>query len=186
MKRTWSPAARWITPIPRSMSGNWPCRRKAAVARCVSSGCALPRPLEVENTPNHTQLLQSIHEPQQLLVAEERVGGAARVLGYLTLIHEQALALTRVTQLVVTRTRRGEGIGNGLLVAAATSTRADTGGRSPNHRMRIETQSTNYPAIRFCQRCSFAFCGYDEQFYANGEIAVFFSRALYGDGRDDA
>ena len=146
----------------------------------------LPRPLEVENTPNYIQLLQSIHAPQQLLVAEERVGGAARVLGYLTLIHEQALALTRVTQLVVTRTRRGAGIGNGLLVAAATSTRADTGGRSPNHRMRIETQSTNYPAIRFCQRCGFAFCGYDEQFYANGEIAVFFSRALYGDRRDDA
>ena len=146
----------------------------------------LPRPLAVENTPNHIQLQQATHAPQQLLVAEERVGGAARVLGYLTLIHEEAQALTRVTHLVVTRTRRGEGIGSGLLAAAATSTHADTENISQNHRLRIETQSTNYPAIRFCLHCGFAFCGYDEQFYANGDIAIFFSSSLYSDGRDDA
>lgn len=146
----------------------------------------LPRPLEVENSPNQSQLLQATHSPQQLLVAEERVGGAARILGYLTLIPEEAQALTRVTHLVVTRTRRGEGIGSSLLSAAEASIRATFEDRPKILRLRIETQSTNFPAIRFCLHCGFVFCGYDEQYYANGEIAVFFSRILADVGVVDA
>lgn len=138
----------------------------------------LPRPLDFENLPQQALLQQATQPPQLMLVAEERVGGAARILGYLTLIPEEAQALFRVTHFVVTRTRRGEGIGSNLLSAAETCSRAMAENQAGARRIRIETQSTNYPAIRYLLRSGFVFCGYDEQYYANGEIAVFFSRML--------
>ena len=137
----------------------------------------LPRPLEAENLLTPTQLAQATQPPQQLWVAEERMTGAARILGYLTLTHETCAALTRITQLVVTRTRRGEGIGGRLLAAAEASIAEGAGTQSRNHRIRFEIQSTNYPATRFCQHLGYVFSGYDEHHFADGEIALYFFRA---------
>ena len=138
----------------------------------------LPRALDFENLPPSSLLHRAIQPPQLMLVAEERVGGAARILGYLTMIPEAAQALIRVTHFIVTRTRRGEGIGSNLLDAAEACSRAIAENQAGIQRIRIETQSTNYPAIRYLLRSGFTFSGYDEHYYANGEIAVFFSRML--------
>ena len=71
----------------------------------------LPRPLEVDDAPPRALLAHSLLPPGGMLVAEERRESETRILAYLTLIHERELALTRITRLVTTRTRRGEGIG---------------------------------------------------------------------------
>jgi RimJ/RimL family protein N-acetyltransferase len=42
----------------------------------------------------------------------------------------------------------------------------------------LETQTKNYPAIRFAQKHRFVFCGYNDRYYSNGDIAVFFSSTL--------
>lgn len=140
----------------------------------------LPRPLEVDDAPPRALLAHSLLPPGGMLVAEERRESETRILAYLTLIHERELALTRITRLVTTRPRRGEGIGSALLAAAARQARAriaaDETGRA--QRLRLETRCTNYPAIQFCRRAGFLFSGYDEQYYADGEIALFFSRPL--------
>lgn len=138
----------------------------------------LPRPLEYENRPLPSLLLRATQTPQLLLVAEEQFGGTARILAYLTLIPEQTQALTRVTNFVVTRTRRGEGIGSHLLSAAENCIRSLAAHPTGIQRIRIETHSTNIPAIRFFLRNGYVYSGYDEQYYANGEIALFFSRML--------
>ncbi len=139
----------------------------------------LPRPMEVNGSPAAEYLVHALRPPMELHVAEERLGGAARILAYITLSHEETEALTRVTRLAVTRTRRGEGIGTALLDTAANISQRVNEGHRANPRLRLEAQSTNYPAIRFATRSGFTFCGYDEQFYADGAIAVFFCRLLY-------
>ncbi|MCY3835587.1 MAG: GNAT family N-acetyltransferase [Anaerolineaceae bacterium] len=138
----------------------------------------LPRPLEYENLPQPSLLQQATQAPQLLLVAEEQFGGAGRILAYLTLIPEEAQALIRVTNFVVTRSRRGEGIGSQLLSAAESCSRTLAEKPAQIQRIRIETQSSNMPAIRYFLRHGFVYSGYDEQYYANGEIALFFTRML--------
>jgi len=39
-------------------------------------------------------------------------------------------------------------------------------------------QSKNYPAIQFLTRHGFRFCGYNEQFYRNRDIGLYFVRGL--------
>jgi len=39
-------------------------------------------------------------------------------------------------------------------------------------------QSKNFPAIKFLERNGFAFCGYNERFYRNLDIGLYFARGL--------
>jgi ribosomal protein S18 acetylase RimI-like enzyme len=43
--------------------------------------------------------------------------------------------------------------------------------------MTLEIQTKNHPAISFAQKHGFQFCGYNERYYPNGDIALFFSRS---------
>ena len=40
--------------------------------------------------------------------------------------------------------------------------------------MMVTVQSKNWPAISFLQRNGFRFCGYNERFYRNQDIALYF------------
>ncbi len=44
--------------------------------------------------------------------------------------------------------------------------------------MMAAVQSKNYPAINFLQRNGFTFCGYNERYYRNQDIAVYFACGL--------
>jgi len=39
-------------------------------------------------------------------------------------------------------------------------------------------QSKNHPAISFFQRHGFKFCGYNERYYRNQDIGLYFGRGL--------
>jgi ribosomal protein S18 acetylase RimI-like enzyme len=42
----------------------------------------------------------------------------------------------------------------------------------------LEIQTKNHPAISFAQKHGFQFCGYNERYYPNGDIALFFSLSV--------
>lgn len=42
----------------------------------------------------------------------------------------------------------------------------------------VTVQTKNYPAIAFAQKRGFVFCGYNDRYYPNGDIALNFSLAL--------
>ncbi len=42
----------------------------------------------------------------------------------------------------------------------------------------LELQTKNYPAICFAQKHGFQYCGYNERYYLNGDIALFFTRSI--------
>ncbi|WP_162910081.1 GNAT family N-acetyltransferase [Aggregatilinea lenta] len=44
--------------------------------------------------------------------------------------------------------------------------------------MTIETQTKNFPGISFALAKGFTFCGYNDHYYANQDIALFFNKRL--------
>ena len=42
----------------------------------------------------------------------------------------------------------------------------------------LEIQTKNHPAISFAQKHGFQFCGYNERYYRNRDIALYFVRGL--------
>ncbi len=78
-----------------------------------------------------------------------------------------------IKDLAVLEQHRRQGIGSALLLAAQEW--------AIQRRLRkviLETQSKNYPAIRMAVKMGFELSGYNDQYYANQDIALFFSRLL--------
>ncbi|MCB0182273.1 MAG: GNAT family N-acetyltransferase, partial [Anaerolineae bacterium] len=46
------------------------------------------------------------------------------------------------------------------------------------NRIMFEAQTKNHPLISFAQKHGFKFCGYNERYYANGDIALFFAKSI--------
>ena len=101
-----------------------------------------------------------------LLLAEE----GDEVRGYISLQLGKAPASAWMEDLNVDRVHRRKGIGSALVIAAQ-----DWCGRKRVHRLTMEMQPKNYPAIQFAYKLGFEFSGYNDQYYRDQEIAIFFS-----------
>jgi GNAT superfamily N-acetyltransferase len=95
------------------------------------------------------------------------------VKGYLNLMLAAAAETGWVADCVVERRYRRAGVGSVLLAAAAQWSRANR-----LKRLIVEMQSKNYPAICFAQKHGLAFCGYNDRYYANQDVALFFGQTL--------
>jgi hypothetical protein len=45
-------------------------------------------------------------------------------------------------------------------------------------RMMVPLQTQNDPGVRFCQRHGFVFCGFNDRYYRNGSVALYFGHDL--------
>lgn len=131
----------------------------------------LPRTLETAVLSNPTRLRAALPADQCFLVAARR--DTESVVAYLSMRNDPTYAIGHVHDLVVTREQRHQTIGTRLLkVAMQWAKEHDL------TRLILETQTKNYPAINFCQAAGFSFCGFNDQYYPNRDIAVFFSLTL--------
>ena len=129
----------------------------------------LPRSMRV-NVP---------HEPKRLteawarrvcfLVAED---GEQRP-GYVNLTLAPTPGTGWIGDLVVERRHRRTGVGSVLLAAAGQWARGNG-----LQRLVLETQTKNHPAICFAQKNGLAYCGYNDRYYANQDVALFFGMVL--------
>jgi GNAT superfamily N-acetyltransferase len=78
-----------------------------------------------------------------------------------------------ITDLVVDRPYRRQGIGGGLALAAA-----EWAVQMGRYGLIMEMQTKNHPAIQLASKLGFDFCGYNDAYYPNREIGVFFYKAL--------
>jgi len=95
------------------------------------------------------------------------------VIGYINVREEGVQETAWVADLVVDSSARKRGVGTSLLNAAREW--------ALNQRMRrliVETQTKNYPAIHLLQRRGLALCGYNDLYYPNQDIALFFGETL--------
>jgi len=131
----------------------------------------LPRSMQVEYPRNPDELLEHWHQEQCFFVARTITG---EFIGFVDALSRPWENLVWIFNLVVHQRHRRQGIGTALLktVTKWTTTHHD------HARLMLEMQTKNYPAIRFAQKNGFQYCGYNERYYANGDIALFFSRNL--------
>jgi len=129
----------------------------------------LPRPMRVSASRTAEQLSAGWERRTCFLVAEQD----GQVKGYLNSTLAPAPETAWITDCVVERRFRRAGVASVLLAAAAQWARS-------NHlkRLIVEMQSKNYPAITFAQKHGLSFCGYNDLYYANQDVALFFGMAL--------
>jgi ribosomal protein S18 acetylase RimI-like enzyme len=129
----------------------------------------LPRTMRVANPRDLKALTDEFERRDGLhLVAED-----GSIVGYLGLTRQTVSGAGWITHLAVTREQRRRGIGSKLIEAATR-----WGREHGLTRLIVETQTKNYPAIHFCQRLGFSFCGYHDRYYRNQDIALFFARSI--------
>ena len=128
----------------------------------------LPHPTRVECPRRPERLLEDWQQRPGLLVAT----AAEKTVGYISLAFSLAQAKAAwVTDLVVLQALRRQGIGSALTLAALEWAYV--------HRCEqlvLEMQPKNTPAIQLAQKLGFAFSGYQDHYYANQDLALFFVR----------
>jgi len=125
----------------------------------------LPRPMRVPYPSRGEALLAHQERGDLILVASE----AGELRGFIDQEFQPDQALAWVHHLVVRPEHRRQGIGSALLARARLAALQ----QGMAHIMTI-VQSKNYPAISFLQRHGFTFCGYNERYYRNLDIALYF------------
>ena len=127
----------------------------------------LPRVVQVAYPRTREALARGWQKRDCFLVAEAE----GVLLGYVYMRVDEARGWVR--DLVVGAPFRRRRIGSALLEQAIRWALL--------HRVAhitLEMQTKNYPAIQFAQGHGFAFCGFDDRHYDNGDIAVFFDKRL--------
>jgi ribosomal protein S18 acetylase RimI-like enzyme len=129
----------------------------------------LPRPMSVRYPPLGWELLSRWDHGGCVLVAE--VGG--RICGCVDMSLHGDEKLGWLHNLVVDRAYRRRGLGNRLMEEALRWAQQ----RSVK-RVMCALQSKNDPAIEFCQKLGLGFCGFNDRYFANRDIALFFSGSI--------
>lgn len=131
----------------------------------------LPRTLETEYKTNLERLKLALPPEQCFLVVIARSDQAP--LGYLTMRHDEAYHTGLIQDIVVSEPFRRRQIGTRLLGAARQWAK-----EHHINQLTVECTTQNHPGILFCQKAGFAFCGYNDRYFPDHDIAIFFSQAL--------
>lgn len=94
-------------------------------------------------------------------------------VGYIGLSDQFAPKTLWVTDCAVREDLRRQGIGSALVLAAQ-----EWGSENGFRKTILEMQSKNYPAIQMARKLGYDFCGYNDHYFANQDIALFYSRLL--------
>lgn len=129
----------------------------------------LPRSVRVEYPRPLAQLAANWEEFDSVLVAVHK----GEVVGYASLNLGMAPGAAWMTNLVVARRLRRQGIGSSLVLASQ-----EWGSQHNTHRLILEMQTKNYPTIHLAQKLGFDFCGYSDRYFVNQDIGLFFAKYL--------
>jgi len=129
----------------------------------------LPRSVRVEYPRSPQSLTEDWKKRAGLLVALL----AKEPVGYISLAKDVSPSAAWVTDLVVMRRTRRQGIGSGLVLAAQEWARQ----HNLDHIV-LEMQPKNYAAISLAHKLGFEFCGYNDRYYDNRDIALLFARSV--------
>jgi ribosomal protein S18 acetylase RimI-like enzyme len=94
-------------------------------------------------------------------------------VGYISLEQNPKLKTTRVKDLAIAMYHRRQKIGSLLVMTAQ-----DWAQRHDSQRLILELQPKNYAAIQMAKKLGFELCGYNDHYFANQDIALFFSKWL--------
>ncbi len=129
----------------------------------------LPRSVQVKYPRDYHILADNWTQRDGLLIAE-LVG---EIIGYISLTKNEVLKASWATDLAVQRKYRRQGVASALVLSAL-----EWASRQGSRRLILEMQPKNYPTIQLAKKLGFELCGYNDHYYANHDIALFFSKWL--------
>jgi ribosomal protein S18 acetylase RimI-like enzyme len=129
----------------------------------------LPREVRVEFPRPYRRVIENWDKLAAILVSVYN----GEAVGYISLSEDLSPTTGWVTSLAVDAAHRRQGIASALILAAQ-----DWARQRNNRRMILEMQSKNIPAIRLAEKLGYEFCGYNDHYYANQDIAIFFTQYL--------
>jgi GNAT superfamily N-acetyltransferase len=94
-------------------------------------------------------------------------------VGYVSLVERKGAYVVWVTDLVVANDARRQGVASLLL-----NTSQEWAVSRSARRIILEMQSKNQACVHLAQKYGYEFCGYNDQYYATQDIALFFSKNL--------
>jgi ribosomal protein S18 acetylase RimI-like enzyme len=166
------------TDLPRMMGLDHACtsdyvwqldlRKETGQVSATLREVRLPRPVSVAYPRDPFALADEWQFKDAVLVAVD-----ASVMGYVCVVEQSAATVAWVTDLVVAPDQRRRGIGTALLKAAQ-----DWAVERGSAMLFFESQAKNQPAIRMAHKSGLEFCGYNDHYYANQDVALFFGRTL--------
>ena len=127
----------------------------------------LPRLMRVVYPREPASLTVAWQKRDCFLVAE--TSGVVR--GYLVMRIDAGRQNAWVSDIAIGRAWRRQKIGSTLLTAAYRWAQ-----KNNLPRLTVETQTKNYPGISFCQKHGLYFCGFNDRYYPNHDIALFFGQ----------
>ncbi len=130
----------------------------------------LPRSMPVEYPRLPDELLEHWQQDGCFLVVRNIDD---EVMGFIDAQPHPWQKLLWISNLVVDKPYRRQGYGT-LLLKAATRWALEHN----MHKIMLDVQTKNHPAISFAQKHGFQFCGYHEHYYTNRDIALFFHQAI--------
>jgi GNAT superfamily N-acetyltransferase len=130
----------------------------------------LPRPMKVAYPRDLKQLNAGWQACDAMLVADDN----RSIVGYAAVAKRGAQVAVWVQDLIVAKTARRNGVGSALLAGVVRWAREEKLAW-----LVMELQTKNYPAIQFCRKQGLSFCGFNDHFYPNQDIAVFFAKAVH-------
>lgn len=129
----------------------------------------LPRTQRVEYPRSPKTLSTEWTSRSGLLVASMN----DQTIGYISLDLTHSPSTSWATDLVVARPLRRKGVASALLFTAL-----EWGSNHASRYLVLEMQLKNNAAINLVQKYGFDFCGYNDRYFDNNDIAVFFAKPL--------
>lgn len=130
----------------------------------------LPRPMRVTYPRSPDELIDHWEQDGCFLVIRSL---EEEIIGFIDAQPRFWQNLLWISNLVIHHQYRRRGLGTMLLKSAARWAQDRN-----LHQLMLELQTKNYPAISFALKHGSQFCGYNERYYPNGDIALFFSRSI--------
>jgi ribosomal protein S18 acetylase RimI-like enzyme len=129
----------------------------------------LPRSIRVDYPRPYKQLAENWENRDGLLAAVLE----GEIVGYCCLTLSIVPSTSWVTDLAVSRRVRRQGIASTLLHAVQEWAREHN-----SNRIVLEMQPKNFPAYCLSQKLGYDFCGYNDRYFANRDIALFFGKTF--------
>lgn len=129
----------------------------------------LPRRMRAEYPRQLDQLVEDWQRGEGFLVAEVD----SEVRGYVDVLALPWQGMGWMANLAVERGYRRQGIGRALVRHARQWAR-----EQGLQVILAEATTKNYPALCFYQKLGFQFCGFNDHYYPNQDIALFFAQSL--------
>jgi len=144
-------------------------RRDNGQVKATFREVRLPRSIQVEYPHDPFSLADDWVRKSMMYTAL----AASELAGYICLLEQGTTSVVSVTDVVVDVAHRRQGVGSALLASAQSWAESRA-----HRRIIFEVQSKNLPGIRLAQKHGFEFCGYNDHYYLNQDVALFFAKVL--------